>query len=804
MSKGPRPRARLLGFSIAEILAVVLGVAFALSTPLRNLDLRWVELSLRRAASSAPSERMVVVEASPGLSKDGGCGAAFASVLTRGGARAGLALSPLSELCEGLFERAATDSELAPPIERLDERVLLEGQSGRIVGLAREIAGSPLLSALGLEPVQWLPSRALDAIPLLRLSELQSGDASPSLLTGRIALLALAGDSVPAEREPRAVAAALAAALEDRPRTEPARWLLCVIALLTSLGLAGIQRRSGAQRFARLGLAFAGLAVLALSSGDLIGLGLCLPLPSLLGAFSLSYVVLLVPRRAAVARADRDAQRVLSGAGRILSLRAPGAREDGEFWRRLARTAAQAHAADTILIAELPPFSWRLKVWSNGESDESVIKERRRDIRRTPYSNLQGVPVSSIVQDYLVMKGTPAVLVPLIAMNEVEGYLIMIGQSAADEFIERPQVAASLADGLAELIREYRLARVEDEAWRGEGTIRGLGSDEDANVLERARAAMGELRLLRALVRDAPVGLFYADSFGDVRILGRTVARWLPEFGIEVPAAADGSVDAGQLSLKQLLSGLGQKSGATPPPLTEIDESGYTLDVAVPQSAGQRVKSLSLRVVALQKGTSRDPAGFVGSLTESAILTASLMPRPSIMQQTVSSLQVFPLSKLLADLVQHISHRTEGKVALQSPRDECHVVAHRADLETALEAFLVEAARHSGGKSGPVLALAEKRSRIELCILDLRLDAPRPALERTLRAPSNPPAGLDALGALILAVENSHGEARLASDQSWGTVLVLALIRARPRIEAKSGVPPLRLYNKPVRIDGLR
>jgi hypothetical protein len=505
-----------------------------------------------------------------------------------------------------------------------------------------------------------------------------------------------------------------------------------------------------------------------------------------------------------VARADRDAQRVLQGAGRILSLRAPGARDEGEFWRRLARTAAQAHAAETILVAELPPFSWRLKVWSNGESDESVIKERRRDIRRTPYSNLQGVPVASVVHDYLVMKNTPAVLVPLIAMNEVEGYLIMIGKSAADEFIERPQISASLADGLAEMIRQYRQARLEDEAWRGEGPIGALAADEDANVLERARAAMGELRLLRALVRDAPVGLFYADSFGDVRILGRTVTRWLPEFGIEAPAASDGSIDAGQLTLKQLLGGLAQKTGATPPALTEIDAGGYSLEVPVPQSAGQRVKSLSLRVVALQKGTNRDPTGFVGSLTESAILTASLIPRPSILQQTVSSLQVFPLSKLLADLVAQIAHRTEGKVALQSPRDECHVVAHRADLESALETFLVEAARHAGGKNGPVLALSEKRSRVELRILDLRLDAPRPALERTLRAPSSPPAGLDALGGLILAVENSHGEVRLASDQSWGTVLVLALIRARPRVEVQSGVPPLRLYNKPVRIDGLR
>lgn len=800
MSQGARPRSRLLGYLAIEIAAVTLAVLIAALRPLGALDEHWSEFALQRASSSKPSAQVSMVEVSPATAKLHTCGHAVTSVLTRGGARAGLVLPPLSQLCEGVFEKAAVDSEVAPPLEALADDIFQIGPSGSIIGFTPELARSELLVALGFAPRRWVAARALTAVPVLHLSQLEAGDARPGLLENRIVVLSLAGGSTPEGREPRAIAALLAAALEDPRRVEIPSWVWAAVALLTSFGVTLIQRRSGTERLGRVGKAFAALVVVALCAGDLLGFGLRLPAASLVLGFSLSHLVLLLPRRVAVARADRDAQEVLKGAGRLLSLQAPGAHDDAEFWRRLARTAAQTHPADDILIAELPPFSWRLKVWPNGESDESVIKERRRDIRRTPYSNLQGAPVASIVHDYLVMKGTPAVLVPLIARGEVEGYLIMIGKGAADEFTAHPERASSLAEGLADLIREYRLARMQDDARRREGGMEGLPFDEDTKVLDRARAAMGELRLLRALVQNAPVGLFYADVFGDVRILGRMAARWLPEFSIEVPAASDGSVDPGQLTLKQLLSGLARKTGAAPPGLTDIDEAGYMLEVSVPAKPGQRVKSLTLRVVPLRKESSLDPTGFVGSLTESAVITASMVPRPSIMQQTVSSLQVFSLSKLLVSLVQDGAHQADGKLQLQTPRVEAHVVAHRAELERALATFLSEAARRAGNKDGPVLAVQEKRARIELRIMDLRLDAPRPALERTLRAPSSPPPGLDALGELIRAVQNSHGDVRLSSDESWGTVLVASLVRARPRVEPPPEVPPLRLYNKPLQI----
>lgn len=799
MSGGPRPRRVLLGYLAVEILAVTLGVCIAALLPFKALDERWLEFALQRAGSSSAPERLVVIDVSPGHSKLSSCGRSIASTLTRGGARAGLMLSPLSDLCDGAFDSGALDSELAPPIEPLPAEVFRRAASGRIVGIAPVVERSPLLTALGVKAFPWVAGRTTDSVPVLRMDDLMSGDASPALLSERIAVLSLGRESTQSGIDARNVAGVLEAALQDGPRPAPARWLVALIALVSSLGVAIIHRRSGAQRQRRLSLAFAGGVFLALSATDLLGMGLLLPLPSLLASFATSYVVLLLPRRAAVARADRDAQQLLKDAGRLLSLQAPGAQDDGEFWRRLARTVAQTHAADDVLIAELPPFSWRLKIWSNGATDESIIKERRRDIRRTPYANLQGVPVASVVHDYLVMKGVPAVLIPLIAANEVEGYMILIGKSAVDEFTERPELGASLADDLAQMVREARLARVKNEAWRG-GGMRDLPLDEDLGVLERARVAMAELRLLRALVQDAPVGVFYADSFGDVRILGRRVLSWLPEFDIDVPAARDGSLDPGVLTLKQLLGALARKTQITPPALTEIDADGYELDVPMPPRPGQRVKALNLKIVPLRRGSSQDPTGFVGSLTESAILTASMAPRPSIMQQTVSSLQVFSLSKLVTRIVSDLAHRTGGKVQLQTPRDEAHIVAHRADLQQALEAFLLEAARHSASKGGPVLALRQKRLRVELQIMDLRLDAPQPALERALLAPSNPPPGLAQLGELIRAVENSHGEVKLSAEESFGTVLSASFVRARPRVQPSQEVPELRLYNKPVQI----
>lgn len=49
-------------------------------------------------------------------------------------------------------------------------------------------------------------------------------------------------------------------------------------------------------------------------------------------------------------------------------------------------------------------------------------------------------------------------------------------------------------------------------------------------------------------------------------------------------------------------------------------------------------------------------------------------------------------------------------------------------------------------------------------------------------APGAAPAGLEPLGRLILAVEDSHGQAELKTNDGWGITLTITLLRAHPRV----------------------
>jgi hypothetical protein len=82
-------------------------------------------------------------------------------------------------------------------------------------------------------------------------------------------------------------------------------------------------------------------------------------------------------------------------------------------------------------------------------------------------------------------------------------------------------------------------------------------------------------------------------------------------------------------------------------------------------------------------------------------------------------------------------------------------------------------------QESPVLVLREKSRDLELIIHDLDLGVPAGALDRVMNAPHHPPAGLEALGRLILAVEESHGSMRVVSGRGWGSRLILRLHRAR-------------------------
>jgi hypothetical protein len=98
----------------------------------------------------------------------------------------------------------------------------------------------------------------------------------------------------------------------------------------------------------------------------------------------------------------------------------------------------------------------------------------------------------------------------------------------------------------------------------------------------------------------------------------------------------------------------------------------------------------------------------------------------------------------------------------------------------------VDAASKSSIGAGPVVAVVEKRRRVELRILDVGFGLPESVLRRAFAAPGEPPAGLESLGRLVTAVEDCHGEAELSGEPGWGATILLRFVRARTR----TALPP--------------
>jgi len=96
-----------------------------------------------------------------------------------------------------------------------------------------------------------------------------------------------------------------------------------------------------------------------------------------------------------------------------------------------------------------------------------------------------------------------------------------------------------------------------------------------------------------------------------------------------------------------------------------------------------------------------------------------------------------------------------------------------------MEDLLYEASiRDSSGK-GPVVTLHEDGDRIHISILDVQFGLPTSALKRALRAPSDPPEGLEVFARFVFTVAESHGAVELLEDD-WGVTVEAQVLRARP------------------------
>ncbi|MEO8179263.1 MAG: hypothetical protein ABI895_10560, partial [Deltaproteobacteria bacterium] len=499
-----------------------------------------------------------------------------------------------------------------------------------------------------------------------------------------------------------------------------------------------------------------------------------LPLASLLLAWLCGAAALVVPELVRERRALLRANELIERAA-LSRVRGLDQLDDAEFHGKIGSLAEQWHPANLVLVAQLPARKWHLRFWNYGSAGEELIQEKRRDIRRTPYCDEQGVPAIRVVRNYLVMKEMPVLVVPLMALGEIEGYVFLCGDRAESAHKADPSTAARLSVELGLLMRRRRLGRASLTELSVDAPLTSKGGGELASG---AQVVNDEMELLDAMVRDAPVGLMLADSFGHVRMLSREFASWLGVFGATLPALRDDAlVPAGALTLASVLERLlGASPEVASQRLAELVSSREALRLPVTAPLAQGGEALVLRCRALRKtALSVDHVtGFVATLAPAEGTSRQNGAAP-VISLNVEELAAFPLASVVRDAIAGANRTLKRQVLLEPSMTSAHCIGKRAQLTAALRAFLTDSAM----QESPVLVLRERQRDLELIIHDLELGVPAGALDRVMNAPHHPPAGLEALGRLILAVEDSHGSMRVVSGRGWGSRLIMRLHRAR-------------------------
>jgi hypothetical protein len=192
------------------------------------------------------------------------------------------------------------------------------------------------------------------------------------------------------------------------------------------------------------------------------------------------------------------------------------------FWRRVGELARQSLGATSSIVAELSPGTQHLVIRVLDGVDLGHIKERRLDIRRSPYRKPHTTLGPAWHDDYLTEGRT--LLVPLLVEeSELVGFWMV-------SFERRSQVGAAhmaLIDALAQDLARALVAEPDHENETPFG-------DHEARETDTALAALAEA---------LPFGVFVATLWGEIRYANRALVQTCTQRKIDL-AAIEGDMAA--------------------------------------------------------------------------------------------------------------------------------------------------------------------------------------------------------------------------------------------------------------------
>jgi PAS domain-containing protein len=192
------------------------------------------------------------------------------------------------------------------------------------------------------------------------------------------------------------------------------------------------------------------------------------------------------------------------------------------YWRRVGEVARQALGATSSIVAELLPGTHHLVVRVLDGVDLGRIKERRLDIRRSPYRKPHTTLGPAWHDEYLTEGRT--LLVPLLVEeSELVGFWMV-------SFERRSQVGAAHMAQIEALAHELARALATEH----EPEHATPFDDEEPRKPEHALAALAEA---------LPFGVFVATLWGEIRYANRALVQTCTQRRIDL-AAVEGDMVA--------------------------------------------------------------------------------------------------------------------------------------------------------------------------------------------------------------------------------------------------------------------
>lgn len=512
--------------------------------------------------------------------------------------------------------------------------------------------------------------------------------------------------------------------------------------------------------------------------------------------------------------------------------------DDRGFWDELVQRPLRLLPDTKMAVAELEPDDWWIEYRAFHDTDEEEIWERRRDVRRAPYSDAIDERRPTLADGYHEDDDYQTLLVPLFAQGRTRGFWVLHDPEVERYYRENRELVERIADQMSQEIywRQLEPAGREEEAGP---------SEEAGDVLESALAAMETLELdrqsLEDVVEHADVGLMMTNLFGEVVHENSVISEMLvDEEGqrleydslaelialLEETTTAEASETLREVLIDQEPLRLSVELPGEPARFAEFRVSVIENDDALESSAGgllmtgvdvtrtieEQQQKLDLvevihtraadlmsfatgytDVLALSDGLGEAEREMVEGLQESLASLEELIDDFSEVlnppDEGIEATTPVAMDNLVRDTVRSVDDRvTTGRIQFAFPDDPTIARSHPPSLEKAIRLMVLDIEDFTSDAGTVEMHLGTSGDEVQLMVKAPQMGLPNALIQRLI-GESDEEVQSEEESRLVVAksyVESAGGAFEALGSVDGGTTFILRL----PRLESASDVDP--------------